>query len=200
VVDAEVLEATESLLSLLAEAGADVVDVELPHAALAKEANTLTMVCEAFAYHRMDMGSDRWTEYGSGTRRIIARGALYSAADYVQAQRFRRWFCREVAEVMSGVDLLVTPTWPSSAQRTDEMDIEKRILLPSFTGPFNLLGYPALALPIGFGANGMPLSGQIVAAPFAESLTLRAGHAYQERTSWHLAVPSIVDEHLAAAT
>lgn len=198
-VEAAVLDAVEGLLAVLQEAGAEVVDVDLPRAAEAKEANTLTMVCEAFAYHRMDLGSDRWAEYGSGTRRIIARGALYSAADYVQAQRFRRWFAGRAAAVMADVDLLVTPTWPTGAPVSAEMDLERRLLQPSFTGPFNLVGYPALAVPIGFDGNVMPVSAQIVGAPFAEDLVLRAGHAYQERTSWHRAVPPLVGQRLAGS-
>ena len=190
------LEATEALIAVLAEAGATVVDVELPYAALAKEANTLTMVCEAFAYHRMDMASPKWTEYGAGTRKIIARGGLYTGADYVQAQRVRSLVARHAAELMEDVDLLVTPTWQTSAPKTAAMDLEKRLTQPSFTGPFNLLGYPALALPIGFDENNMPLSGQIVGRPFEEGLVLRAGATYQERTTWHLAVPPLVTESI----
>ena len=51
-------------------------------------------------------------------------------------------------------------------------------------------GYPALALPSGFSSElGLPLSAQIVGAPFAEALLVRAGHAYQQVTDWHLRVP-----------
>ena len=143
--------------------------------------------------------SPRWTDYGSGTRRIIGRGALYSGADYVQAQRFRSWFSRQTAKVMADVDLLVTPTWATAAQRTSEFDLEKRLLQPNFTAPFNLVGYPALALPVGFDDSGIPLSGQIVGSPFDEELVLRAGHAYQQQTNWHLAVPAIVAETTGAS-
>jgi len=52
--------------------------------------------------------------------------------------------------------------------------------------PFSVAGTPALVVPCGFSREeGLPLSLQIVAAPFAESLVLRVGHAYQQATDWH---------------
>jgi aspartyl-tRNA(Asn)/glutamyl-tRNA(Gln) amidotransferase subunit A len=74
------------------------------------------------------------------------------------------------------------------------MDMTKRLMQPSYTGPFNLTGYPALAIPSGFTSTGLPLSTQIVGAPFAEALVLRVGHAYQQTTDFHLQVPPIAAE------
>jgi len=191
----EVKAATEAVIDTLAGLGAEVREVALPHADLAGHANGITMMCEAFAYHRVDMASTRWGDYGEGVRQLVARGALYSGADYVQAQRFRTWFRREAARVMSEVDVLVTPTTIEPAQRAAEMDPLKRLATPSYTGVFNLLGYPALAIPSGVSpSTGMPLSAQIVGAPFAEATVLQVGHAYQQRTEWHLRVPPIAAE------
>jgi aspartyl-tRNA(Asn)/glutamyl-tRNA(Gln) amidotransferase subunit A len=156
------------------------------------------MVAEAFAYHRMDMSGGRWQDYGRGVRNMVARGALYGAADYIQAQRFRSYFAKEAAKVMATVDILVTPSIVEPAGLTASMDMSKRMLQPSYAGPFNLLGYPALAIPSGFSSGGLPLSTQIVGAPFAEALTLKVGHAYQQVTAQHLAVPPIVLEVAAA--
>jgi aspartyl-tRNA(Asn)/glutamyl-tRNA(Gln) amidotransferase subunit A len=64
--------------------------------------------------------------------------------------------------------------------------------LPSiFTPPFNSLGFPALAVPMGFDPSGLPASLQIVAPPFADALALRVGHAYQQVTDWHTRVPQL---------
>ena len=187
--------AVEAVIGQLGDLGAELREVELPHSDVAKEANTITMLSEAFAYHRPDMGSERWAEYGSSTRMTIGRAALFSGADYVQAQRFRSWYGREASKLMAEVDVLVTPTSPGVAPRSSEMtDPARRITQPSFTGPFNLLGYPALAIPAGFSEDGLPFSAQIVGAPFAEALLLRVGYAYQQVTDWHRRVPPIVDE------
>jgi aspartyl-tRNA(Asn)/glutamyl-tRNA(Gln) amidotransferase subunit A len=183
--------AAEAMITKLVSLGAEIVEVSLPHSDVAKEANTLTMVTEAFAYHRTDMASEKWTDYGSKTRLVIGRGAFYSAADYVQAQRFRTWYIKQAANVMARVDVLVTPTTVEPAGLSADNDLGKRLLQPGYVGPFNLLGYPALALPTGFSSGGLPLSAQIIGAPFAEALVLRVGHAYQQQTSWHLEQPPI---------
>jgi aspartyl-tRNA(Asn)/glutamyl-tRNA(Gln) amidotransferase subunit A len=60
------------------------------------------------------------------------------------------------------------------------------------TAPFNYLGVPALSVPAGFTANGLPASFQLVARPFAEALLLRVAAAYQARTDWHERLPSLV--------
>ena len=188
--DEEVRLATEAVIGTLAGLGAEVVEVKLPHSDIAKEANTLTMLSEAFAYHRMDMGSDRWTEYGKGARIMIGRAALYSAADYIQAQRFRSWYAKQAAHVMADVDVLVVPMTHEPAPAHPPPDVNRRLTMPSYAGPFNLLGYPALALPSGFSSElGLPLSAQIVGAPFAEALLVRIGRAYQQLTDWHLQAP-----------
>ncbi len=188
--DQEVAAAAEAVIETLAGLGAEVVEVDLPHSDIAKDANTLTMLTEAFAYHRMDMASDRWTEYGKGARLMIGRAALYSAADYIQAQRFRSWYAKQAARVMADVDALVVPMTPEPAPEYPPPDLNRRLTMPSYAGPFNLLGYPALALPSGFSSElGLPLSAQIVGAPFAEALLARMGHAYQQVTDWHLQAP-----------
>jgi len=181
---------SEAVTAQLKELGAEIVEVHLPKSSIAKEANTMIMITEAFSYHRMDMAS-RWTDYGRGVRNMIARGALYSAADYVQAQRFRSWYAKEAAKVMATVDVLITPTIVEPAGLTADMDMTKRMLQPSYCGPFNLTGYPGLAIPSGFSSGGLPLSTQIVGAPFAEALVLRVGHAYQQVTDFHLQAPEV---------
>ena len=58
------------------------------------------MLSEAFAYHRPDLAA-QWERYGRFTRMSLVRGALYTGPDYVQAQRFRSYFKRVVAEAMA---------------------------------------------------------------------------------------------------
>ncbi len=197
--DAEQKASSEAVIMALSDLGAEIIEVTLPHADLAKQANYLTMLSEAYAYHHEDMAGGRWEDYGRSLRAMVGRAALFTAADYIQAQRFRSWFARRAAEVMGTVDVLVTPTIFEPALASANVDITKRLMQPSYTGPFNLLGYPALAIPSGFSSNGLPLSTQIVGAPFAEALVLRVGHAYQQTTDYHLAVPPIAAEVTAGS-
>jgi aspartyl-tRNA(Asn)/glutamyl-tRNA(Gln) amidotransferase subunit A len=177
-------------LDLLTGAGAAVTNVEVPYAKQAKDANHVTMVAEAYAYHRNNL-VNRWTTYGQYTRRSLVRGAFLTGADYAQAQRFRSFFRNKVADLFTSYDVLVTPTWPSAAPRSDSMSPEKQLLSPSFTGPWNLTGLPAVALPCGFSSSGLPLSMQIIGKPFAEGTVLKVADAYQRLTDWHLRLPAV---------
>jgi aspartyl-tRNA(Asn)/glutamyl-tRNA(Gln) amidotransferase subunit A len=188
--DLEMKEAVLAGIEVLKQAGAEVREVTIPHAALAKDANSITMLAEAFAYHRPDLAT-KWSTYGKFTRMTLGRGALYSAADYTQAQRFRSYFKKAVAAVMADLDVLVTPTGTTPAEKADEFDMDKRMAGPSYTGIWNLTGLPALAVPCGFSSQTLPLSMQIVGKPFAEATVLKTGDAYQRLTAWHLRVPPI---------
>ncbi len=188
--DPEVKAGVLTGIEVLREAGAVVSEVTIPHAALAKDANTITMMGEAFAYHRQDLASN-WSAYGKFTRLTLVRGALYTASDYVQAQRFRSYFKKTVAAVMADLDLLVTPVSVTPAEKSSETDLQKRMTGPNYNGLWNLIGLPALALPCGFSSNTLPLSMQIIGKPFAEATVLKAGDAYQRLTDWHLRVPPV---------
>jgi aspartyl-tRNA(Asn)/glutamyl-tRNA(Gln) amidotransferase subunit A len=177
-------------IEALERAGAVVREVAIPHLEVAKNANNLIWASEGFAYHQQDLRT-RWELYGRYTRTMIARGALFNGPDYVQAQRFRAYFKKAVATAMADVDVLVTPTATTPAEKISEMDMQRRLLGPSFTGMWNLIGLPALAVPCGFSSTGLPLSMQIVGKPFDEATVLRAGDAYQRLVDWQLRVPPI---------
>jgi aspartyl-tRNA(Asn)/glutamyl-tRNA(Gln) amidotransferase subunit A len=62
---------------------------------------------------------------------------------------------------------------------------------PSLLTAWNVTGQPVLALPNGFGRNGLPLGMQIVGRPFEETTILRIGHAYERATEWHRRRPRL---------
>jgi aspartyl-tRNA(Asn)/glutamyl-tRNA(Gln) amidotransferase subunit A len=188
--DGETRAAVLAAIEELREAGAVVSETAVPYAREAKDANTLTMSAEAFAYHRHDL-VNRWGDYGCFTRPMLARGALTTAADYAQAQRFRSRFCREVAKLFTEFDVLVTPGALGPAERVDEMDMNKRMIAPNFTGQWNFAGLPAVVLPCGANDAGLPLPLQIIGRPFAEGTVLRVADAYQRQTAWHLRQPPV---------
>ncbi|MGW4118320.1 amidase [Nocardia sp. NPDC004711] len=178
-------------LDALRATGATVVPVEVPMYPEVVAIDIVVMLAEAHAYHRCDL-LERWTDYGRGTRIILAAGAAVTGADYVQAQRVRRIARNRVAELLDRVDLIVTPTGHLGAPRVDTIDqLEPLNVLASLHTPYwNPLGYPTLAVPIGLSSTHTPLSMSITGKDFGESLVLRAGDAYQRHTSHHLAVPT----------
>jgi aspartyl-tRNA(Asn)/glutamyl-tRNA(Gln) amidotransferase subunit A len=194
----------EAAVDVLRGLGATVTEVALPYWAEMCTANMLTLACEALAYHRTDATS-RWLDYVPGTRGILARGALVSGADYVQAQRMRRVAQDAVDRLLDEVDVLVSPTASITAPPLEEHLGERgatgieRLWGYVHTGYWDCLGNPVLALPMGFGANGMPLSMQFAGRAFAEATLLGAATAYQSVTSWHDARPPLLAGTTTAA-
>jgi aspartyl-tRNA(Asn)/glutamyl-tRNA(Gln) amidotransferase subunit A len=191
--DAEVKQAVLAALDCLAAAGATLVDVQLPHAAIAQNAQRVIMLGEAFAYHEPDLQS-RPELYGKYTRQTLQLGVFYSAADYVQAQRVRSLVKDEVANVLAGVDVLVTPTALNVAPTIEGYDPDAMRALPSFMGMWNLTGSPALSVGCGFSAAGLPIGLQIIGRPFDEPMLFKVGDAYQHLTDWHTRTPQVVQE------
>ena len=115
---------------------------------------------------------------------------MLSAADYVTAQRARRVACAALDEVLSTVDVIITPATATGAPAYDGIDMATLMSL-IFTGAFNSTGLPVLAAPAGFTAAGLPLSVQVIGRPLADATVLAVGDALQRRTTAHLCEPEI---------
>jgi aspartyl-tRNA(Asn)/glutamyl-tRNA(Gln) amidotransferase subunit A len=186
----ETVAAFEKAVAALADAGAEVTEVVIPHYDEILFAGRVNSRCEAAAYHMVDLQS-RWTDYGVHTRAALGGGVLYSAPDLVQAQRVRRYGQKVISDLLGPFDALLTPTSGIGAPPLDGLTSESMLKWPSFTSIWNATGLPALAVPMGFTDDGLPLSLQIVGKPFDEATVLAVGDAYQQLTDWHLAVPPI---------
>jgi Asp-tRNA(Asn)/Glu-tRNA(Gln) amidotransferase A subunit family amidase len=124
--------------------------------------------------------------YGEDVRIKIERCLAVRDAEASAAARRREEYREEVEEAMEGLDLLLTPTLPTVAPRIGEGgtgDLGVRESLISRTYPFNLLGWPALALPCGTAESGMPASVQLVGRPGADALVLAAGRLLERALS-----------------
>ena len=176
----------QAALSCLAELGASTIEIDLPYYEEIQAVDWMTVVSEAAAYHRRDILA-RWQEYAPSTRLMIAEGLLISAPDFVQAQRVRRVAQRHLGTLFADVDIIATPTAcvPAPAFRELFGSPPADILSGLNTSYWNPVGNPALALPMGFTAEGLPLSIQLAAAPFREDLLLAVGALYQDATDWH---------------
>ena len=188
-VDAEVARAFEEALEALRRLGAEVRDVQIPSLRGA-HSFLLILMAEAYAYHERDL-REHPELYGEVLRERILAGALVTASEYTQAQRIRSEICRETAEVLKTVDVLASPTALKPATPFAQA-LDPEFAFPkSNMAPFNLTGLPTLALPCGFSASGLPLSFQLSGRPFEEATVLRAGHAYEQATTWHTRRPPV---------
>jgi aspartyl-tRNA(Asn)/glutamyl-tRNA(Gln) amidotransferase subunit A len=158
--------------------GAEIADVTLSPLADYHACGSIILTSEAYAVHEPWLKT-RFNDYGELFRDRLALGGLIRATDYVQALRRRRTLCEELKAAMAKFDILVSASQASEAPKLTEVPKWATMEKPSLTMPFNLTGYPAMSVCTGFGMNGLPVSMQLVAAPFAEPTLLRAGHAYE---------------------
>jgi Asp-tRNA(Asn)/Glu-tRNA(Gln) amidotransferase A subunit family amidase len=188
-----VRQAWRSAVLVLQEAGAQVCDVRLPHAAM--ELYRTIQKPEATLAH-MERGwlREKQELYSEITRTRLLNGLQISAVDYLRAQQQRRAFASSLRATLQPVDALLLPTQPMPAVQISQIGQQITIegstepigdAMLRLTMPFNLAGLPALAFPCGFNSQKLPLSLQAVGKPFEEGLILRIVHAYQQLTDWH---------------
>ena len=189
-VSPEVVSVAEKGLDALKELGARLEEVTIPSLAYVRAANSIIMLCEAYSFHERNLKT-RPQDFGEMVRARFRIGGLFSASDYVKAQRCRQVVKREFADVLKRVDVLVTPTMTQPAAAFEGYDSTSTIRGPSFSAPFNLTGLPAISVPAGFTAAGLPVGMQIAGKPFDEPTILRAAYTYQQHARWFERRPPI---------
>lgn len=186
--DPDVAPAFEEGLAVLEQAGASLVEVELPHWEEAVAAHSVIEGAESLAAHQNELRR-RWDEFTPWTRLAFSRGAIVTGADYVQAQRVRRVVQKAVARLFAEVDLVASPTLGIAAVPLAEMYESTAATLSLFqhihTRYWNCVGNPVMSVPMGFNRERLPLGLQLAARPSEDAVALRAADAYQRRTGWH---------------
>lgn len=186
-VEPEISDLLVRALDVLLDAGAVEVAVKLPDlATLDVYARTLQFA-EASAVHASYMRS-RSAEYSDQVRTRLEDGFAVSAVAYLQAQRARPLLAAEfLAGPLSGADAMFVPVLGRGVPTIAETDVGGSASLGAmlaamlrFTRPIGYLGVPSLALPTGKDARGIPNGFQLIGRPFAESVLLTLGAAYQK--------------------
>jgi aspartyl-tRNA(Asn)/glutamyl-tRNA(Gln) amidotransferase subunit A len=186
--------AFDGAVAELVSLGAELIDVTIPYYAEVNAACMVTMLSEAFAYHRNDLQT-RWGDYYERTRNLLSWGSLVQSQDYVQAQRVRRVGQQELQGVFEIVDVIATPTAsigaPPEADFASSDEAFAQLMAMVHTFYWDAMGNPVFVMPMGFSEGGLPLSLQLAGRPFDEATVLRVGRAYQSVTDWHARVPSL---------
>ena len=189
-VDGEVLATVDAALDVFADMGAAVEEITIPSLEYAGAAQPVIMLSEAFAYHQANL-RERPDDFGEMVKARFRVGGLFGSGDYVQAQRVRNVIKREFAQAMRRVDVIVSPTSSTQPPRFDSVDAYGVPRGPSFTGPYNLTGMPAISIPCGFTSAGLPVGLQIAGKPFDEPTVLRAAHTYERQARWYERRPAV---------
>ena len=183
--DADVESSVRGAIARVESLGAEVKTVRLPDMAAMNAAGRVILLCEASALMEPHLG-DRG-QFGPDVLALLDQGRLLPATDYIQALRLRKQMQREFAQVWSTVDCLITPTTPNAAPRVGETTVklggreeDVRLATTRLVRSLNLLGLPALSMPCGLNAAGLPVGLQIIGPPFEEALILRVGAALED--------------------
>jgi aspartyl-tRNA(Asn)/glutamyl-tRNA(Gln) amidotransferase subunit A len=169
---AECLAAWRAGLAALEGSGAQLVPIDLPEMEDLRLLNGAILALEALAYHLPNLRA-RLDDYGEFMRQRILAAFAYGPGAFVRAQQARAALRRRCEGLFERFDLLSTPTQP---------DVAPQLGTPgwtTFTGPFNLLGWPAVTVPIGSSAEGLPFGLQLAGKPWDEATVLRAARAVE---------------------
>ncbi|MCX7684618.1 MAG: Asp-tRNA(Asn)/Glu-tRNA(Gln) amidotransferase subunit GatA [Acetobacteraceae bacterium] len=203
-------------LAWLRDAGAEIVEISLPHTRHALPTYYVVAPAEAssnlarydgvrYGLRVAQQGDDlralyertRAEGFGQEVQRRILIGtyvlsAGYYDAYYLKAQKVRALIARDFAEAWKTVDAIVTPTAPSAAFAEGEKqdDPVAMYLNDIFTVTANLAGLPGLSVPAGLDAKGLPLGLQVIGRPFDEEGVLAVGGAI-ERAAGFRAAPEV---------
>jgi aspartyl-tRNA(Asn)/glutamyl-tRNA(Gln) amidotransferase subunit A len=170
--------------------GATIVKVPVPDMNLVNNLGQMIMGIEAAAIHEPWLRTRR-DEYSELVRSRIEPGLLYPATRYSQALAMRAEVVAQfLSSTLANADVLHLPAIsipvPTiSETTTGENPAQVLGALTHCTRGINYLGLPAISVPAGFTANGMPSAFQLVGRPFSEALLLRSADAYQRVTDWH---------------
>ncbi len=148
--------------------GATTISFPLP------EGTTPVFMREVADVHR-ELYAEQPDLYGENIRPKIERCLAVGDAEAAAAAGARADYEQQALAALDGFDLLLTPTLALVPPAADVDEIAVRESIIRFTYPFNLLGWPALALPCGPAEDGLPASAQLVGRPGADALVLAAG-------------------------
>ncbi|MCY4086703.1 MAG: amidase family protein [Actinomycetia bacterium] len=194
-VDPDVTATIMRAADVLRERGAETQPVELPDSRPMVD-GWVACCCVDTALAHAPYYEERRADYGSVLAALIEQGLEWGGIEHAAIQIERAKFAGAVAALFTEVEAYLSPSLPyptptnaftfMEALGEEEGAVERLI---SFTAPQDMAGIPAMCLPGGFDADGVPLGFQIVGPRLGEEQVLRAGHAYQEDTDWHARLP-----------
>lgn len=212
----DVEDAVRAALGVLADLGAEIVEISLPHTDYALPVYYLIAPAEASAnlarYDGVRYGlrvvgdsledtykQTRGRGFGPEVKRRIMLGtyalsAGYYDAYYLKAQKVRTLIKGDFDRAFERVDVIVAPTTPTTAFRIGEKvdDPLQMYLSDIFTLSMNLAGICGLSLPCGFDGQGLPIGMQVMGPALGEMTVLRVAYAYEQATDWHTRRPPLV--------
>lgn len=203
---ADISNKCDNILNLLSDKfGCQTVEIILPELQEMRTAHLVSIGSESMSSLNPDCEDGKSSLLTLDTRTSLALFRSFSAADYVAAQCLRRRIMHYHMEVFKKVDIIVTPTTgitapkiPSSALKSGESNYEVSGYLMRFILAANLLGLPAISVPVGHDKDGLPIGLQLIGRPWGEASILRMAAAVEKLSSENRGRPSTFYDVLRA--
>lgn len=176
-------EAVEAVGRVAKALGATKV-VDVPEAARARAAAYVITTTEGASLH-LDRLRRRPNDFDPAVRDRLIAGAMVPAPLVDRAQKFRRWYRAQFAEIFKSVDVLIAPATPCTAPKLgqvnfnlDGVELPVRANIGIHTQPISFIGLPVVAVPVPL--EPLPIGVQIIAAPWREDIALRVAYALEK--------------------
>ncbi|SFN83493.1 aspartyl-tRNA(Asn)/glutamyl-tRNA(Gln) amidotransferase subunit A [Bradyrhizobium sp. Ghvi] len=176
-------EAVEAVSRVAKALGATKI-VDVPEASRARAAAYVITTTEGASLH-LDRLRKRPNDFDPAVRDRLIAGAMVPAALVDRAQKFRRWYRAQLAEIFKSVDVLLAPATPCTAPKLgqvmfnlDGVELPVRANIGIHTQPISFIGLPVVAVPVPL--EPLPIGVQIIAAPWREDVALRVAYALEK--------------------
>ena len=194
--DPAVASALDAACAALADRGAEMAETRAPDMAAANAFAHLVIAVEAATLHRRWL-EERPQDYADQVRARIEPGLAYPATHYAEALMRRGALSAAwLSACLGPADLALLPAFPvpvptiAATTAGGAADVAAAIgTLTRNTRAINYLGLPAVAFPVGFTPDGLPIACQLVGRPWSEPLLLRVADAFQQATDFHTHLP-----------
>jgi aspartyl-tRNA(Asn)/glutamyl-tRNA(Gln) amidotransferase subunit A len=178
--------------------GVAIVRIKIPDLEAVNAAGSLVTIAEGASAHRPWLET-RLDDYSPQVRARLLPGLTVPAVAYLDAQRIRaRTLAQFTDEVFAHCDAVLAPVCAVPVPTIAATDVGDGEAMPATLGkltrlmrPFNAMGLPALSVPAGFDAQGLPLGLQLGGRPFDEATLFALGAAFERETQIHRAAPTI---------
>ncbi|UWU84232.1 AtzE family amidohydrolase [Bradyrhizobium yuanmingense] len=158
--------------------------VDVPEASRARAAAYVITTTEGASLH-LDRLRKRPGDFDPAVRDRLIAGAMVPASLVDRAQKFRRWYRAQLAEIFRSVDVLLAPATPCTAPKLgqvnfnlDGVELPVRANIGIHTQPISFIGLPVVAVPVPL--EPLPIGVQIICAPWREDIALRVAHALEK--------------------
>lgn len=191
-VSPELAGAVDDALVVMKGLGASIENVQLASLHDYYAVRLMITECELYAMHQ-DRMREHAHDYGHHFLSRCLPGCLWTAADYITAQRHRARIIESMKPVYEKYDVLITVGAGPAPDLNDHKKLGSadKFLRPGMGTLFSVTGAPALAVCCGYSKNGLPLGMQIAGRPFEDATVLAVGYAYEQATPWRNRRPAL---------